>query len=518
MEHALDQEKAPLVDALTRHTGSGYTAFHVPGHKGWRKARSSLSDLLGTQVARADLSEVGDLDDLQFPSGAIEEAQMLAADAFGGDEALFLVNGVTSGIHAAILSCAHGGGVIVPRNVHRSVIGALALAGARPTYVMPELDGPTGIAGGVSATALERALDETPGARAVLLVHPTYYGVAGDIRRLVRLTHQRGVPVILDEAHGAHFAFHPGFPPSGADCGADISVVGCHKTAGAFTQGAMMIARGSRVDRDSLKVCLRTVQTTSPSYLLMASLDASRRLMATRGRGLLGEAISVSENARRAINDVGTFRCPGIEWTGKHGFFHLDGTKLTVVAARGDDCRSIETSLRDRFGIMVEFSSPGHLLAVVTYADDETTVGRLTAALETLAREKRHSGGAIGARGGGCAYGGGYAGGAGSEVRPAAPLHIPREAIPPREAMFAPAEWREIERARGAVCADVVAVYPPGIPALCPGETVDGESIDLVRRWFLGGLHVHGVRATGDRVEIRVLRDRRWEAKQLGRE
>ncbi|MGE5541494.1 MAG: aminotransferase class I/II-fold pyridoxal phosphate-dependent enzyme [Bacillota bacterium] len=499
MEYAIDQKKAPLVEAVARHVGSGYTAFHVPGHKGWRTALPGLGDLLGERVALADLSEVGDHDDLQWPCGAIEEAQMLAAVAFGADEAFFLVNGVTCGIQAAIAACASGGGrVVIPRNVHRSVIGALALADADPVYVVPEVDPSTGIAGGLPASTLERALDQSPRARAVLLVHPTYYGVAGDIRELVKVAHLRGIPVILDEAHGAHFAFHPALPPAGMHCGADVCVAGCHKTAGAFTQAAVMMVRGSLVDRDLLRACLRTLQTTSPSYLLMASLDASRRLMATRGMELLGGALALSEEVRDRINDLAVFKCPGDEWTGRPGFFELDRTKLTVVAPGGGDCRKIERELRERFGIVIEFSAPGHFLAVMSYADDAGTAGRLAAALEALALEQCKAGGGIDRGGRLCEDRGAHA-----SIVP----HVPEQAVSLRRALFSPSEWRDLGRSGGAVSADTVAAYPPGIPALCPGEAVDEETIEILQASFRGGLHVHGIRVSGDRVQIRVLRE-----------
>ncbi len=443
---------------------------------------------------------MGDLDDLHSPEGAIAEAQALAADALGADESHFLVNGASSGIHAAILACAHRGKVVVPRNVHRSVVGALALSGARPVYVMPEFDRSTGIAGGLSTDALKRALDENDDVSAVLMLHPVYYGITGDTRSLVDLAHERGIPVILDEAHGAHFAFHAGYPLSGMQCGADVGVVGFHKTAGAFTQGAILNVQGALVDRDLLRACLRTVQTTSPSYLLMASLDASRKLMATVGNDLLGYAMDLSEAARHRIGELGVFHCPGDEWTGRTGFYGLDRTKLTVLTPWWGDGRDVERELAHRFGILVEFAAPGHFLAVVTYADDEATTGRLVAALEMMALE--------GARWGNAAVRGigeGGLAGAGS-----VPLHLPEQAVPPGEALFGSSEWLEVSRARGAVSADVVAIYPPGIPALCPGEIIDGETVEFVERAFRGGWRLHGVRRAGDVAQIRVLQGRNW--------
>lgn len=425
-----------------------------------------------------DLTEVGDLDDLQRPEGVIGEAQALAAAAFGADESFFLVNGVTAGIHASIAACASGGRVLVPRNAHRSVVGALILAGAEPVWVMPEYDSSTGVAGGVAAAEVEARIASGPPVSAGVLVHPTYHGITGDTSEVVQLLHARGVPVIADEAHGAHFYFGRGFPATALACGSDAGIAGCHKTAGAFTQGAVLNVRGRLVDVERLRAWLRVVQTTSPSYILMASIDSARQLMATRGREHLSEALDLAEDARRRISERTAFTCPGDEWTGRPGFRGLDRAKLTVITGgAGLDGRTVARTLQDEHGIMVEFAQPQGILAIVTYADDPAGVRRLVAALEVISRRAPRGNGGI--------------------VQPELP-RIPAQAMPPRRAFLSRSQWTDLETARGRVAADIVAVYPPGIPVLCPGEIVEDRVVEYVRQSCLGGYHVHGVARCGE--------------------
>jgi arginine/lysine/ornithine decarboxylase len=457
-----------------------------------------LSELAGGRVLLADLTEVADLDDLQWPCGAIAEAEVLAAEAFGAEETLFLVNGVTAGIHASLLGCAAGGKVAVPRNVHRSVLGGLVLAGADPVYMTPEIDSATGIAGSVSPGELGKTLDGEPGISTVLLVHPTYHGIAGDLRRLVEVSHAHGAAVIVDEAHGSHFGFHDGFPPSAMSCGADISIAGCHKTFGALTQAAILNLQGSFVDREKVRACARAVQTTSPSYLLMASLDSARRLMATRGRSLLENALRLGAWLRQRVNETGVFRSPGPEWTGKPGFFELDPTKVTVLCRPPMDGRAIERQLRSDFGLVVELAHRGHMLAVVTYADEGDTVGKLAGALRAIAAAatpvRSRASGDVEGRGG--VYG--------------AFGRIPRKEMSLREAFLSVSRWVGLSEARGCVSADVVAAYPPGIPVLCPGELIDDEAVELIRECRSAGNHFHGLREDREDVLVRVvLRDGR---------
>ena len=301
----LDQRSTPLVDALIHCATRQNAAFYTPGHKRGQGITDRHRQLFGDAAFRTDLPELPELDNLFAPEGVILQAQQLAAAAFGAEQTWFLANGSTCGIEAAILAtCGPGDKLILPRNVHSSAISGLILSGAIPVYVQPSYSGQWGISLGVSPSTIEAALVAHPDVKAVLIVSPTYQGVCSDLRAIAHLTHTYDIPLIVDEAHGPHFAFHPDLPDSALSTGADIAVQSTHKVLSAFTQAAMLQVQGDRIDRIRLSQSLQLTQSTSPSYLLLGSLDAARYQMATAGKELMSKTLAIAERARREVKQL----------------------------------------------------------------------------------------------------------------------------------------------------------------------------------------------------------------------
>ncbi|MEM8505272.1 MAG: aminotransferase class I/II-fold pyridoxal phosphate-dependent enzyme, partial [Cyanobacteria bacterium P01_D01_bin.1] len=301
----LNQQQTPLVDALKYCASRNNAAFYTPGHKRGQGISDIHRMLFGEQVFRADLPELPELDNLFAPEGVILQAQQLAAAAFGAEQTWFLANGSTCGIEAAILStCGPGDKLILPRNVHSSAISGLILSGAMPIYVQPDYSAEWDLPLGVSTEAIETALIEHPDAKAVLVVSPTYQGICSDLSAIAHQTHTHKIPLIVDEAHGPHFAFHPDLPASALSAGADIAIQSAHKVLSAFTQAAMLHTQGNHIDKTRLSQSLQLTQSTSPSYLLLGSLDAARYQMAAEGKALMSRALELANHARQKIEQL----------------------------------------------------------------------------------------------------------------------------------------------------------------------------------------------------------------------
>ncbi len=478
------QQAAPLVEALARYAEGGVARFHMPGHKGGAGIHPRLRHLLGARVFRADVTGVEGMDDLHQPTGVIAAAQELAAAAFGADRSYFLVNGTSAGVQAMLLAtCRDGDPVVLPRNIHKSILSGVILSGARPVFVQPELDGELGLALGVTPEAVRQALARTPGARAALVLYPTYHGVAADVRGLAAAAHDAGVPLLVDEAHGPHFRFHPVLPAPALEGGADACAQGMHKIAGGLTQASILHVREGRIDVPRLEAALRLIQTTSASYLLLASLDAARLHLATEGRQLLDRALALAAWVRERVNAIPGLYAFGGERLGRPGAVGLDPTKVTVtVKGLGLSGQQVEMILRYRFGIQVEMSDLFHVLLIVGFGNSEEEARRVVAALEQVARqapglrEER------------------VVGLLAEAERLGALPPLPEVAVTPREAFFAPCRPVRLEEAAGCVSAEVVTCYPPGIPLLCPGERVSRDVVDHLRLVRRSGLRVSGPR------------------------
>ncbi|MGI0486957.1 aminotransferase class I/II-fold pyridoxal phosphate-dependent enzyme, partial [Pantanalinema rosaneae CENA516] len=383
----LDQTQTPLLSALQACADRTYAPFHTPGHKRGQGMGRSLLDLLGVQASRADLPELPELDNLFAPQGVIQAAQTLAAEAFGADQTWFLVNGSTSGVIAMILAtCDPGDKIILPRNVHQSAISGLILSGAVPIFVQPEYDPEWDLAHGVTPTTIAAALAQHPDAKAVFVVYPTYYGTCSDLATISEITHHANIPLLVDEAHGAHFAFHPDFPTPALVANADLTVQSTHKTLSALTQAAMLHQRGGRVDGDRISRALQLVQSTSPNYLLLASLDAARQQMATVGKDVMARTLQLADQARSRLSQIPGLRLLQPEQATTPGFCMLDRTRLTVnVAGLGIDGFTADEILHQQLGVTCELPTLRHLTFIVSLGNTAADIERLVVGFQQLA-------------------------------------------------------------------------------------------------------------------------------------
>ncbi len=455
------QVETPLLDALRLCANQRHAAFYTPGHKRGAGIAASLAELVGTSVFRADLTELAELDTLFAPDGVIRTAQELAAAAFGAEATWFLVNGSTSGIIAAILAtCGTGDKIILPRNVHSSAIAALILSGAIPIFILPEYDPVLDIAHSITPAAVADALKQHPDAKAVMMVYPTYYGVCGDVGAIARLAHQYHIPLLVDEAHGSHFAFHPELPTSALSAGADLTVQSIHKTLAGMTQASMLHVQGDRIDRNRLSKALQLVQSTSPSYILLASLDAARQQMALHGEALMTKTLQLADAARKQIHYIrglsvlSSVQLPRCST--------LDRTRLTVtVSGLGLTGFEVDDIFHQDLGVTAEFPSLQHLTFIISLGNTEADIDQLVQAFSTLATEYRRP--------------------SSSPPSPPSPPS-PLSSLSPREAFFAPTEILPIEQAFDRICAELICPYPPGIPVLLPGEAITKTALDYLQQ------------------------------------
>ncbi|MGK7932141.1 MAG: aminotransferase class I/II-fold pyridoxal phosphate-dependent enzyme [Microcystaceae cyanobacterium] len=455
------QNKLPIVSILHRLAHQPDAAFYVPGHKRGQRIPESLAQLGKKGIFKADLPELPELDNLFAPEGVILEAQELAAQAFGSEQTWFLVNGSSSGIMAAILAtCRTGDTIILPRNIHRSAIAGLILSGANPIFLAPEYDPRVDLVGSVTPEALEATLKAYPNTKAVFLLHPTYQGICGDLRQMAEITHRYNIPLLVDEAHGGHFAFHDQLPPSALSCGADLTIQSTHKVLGAMTQASMVHLQGNRVEAQRVNQGLQWVQTTSPSYLLLASLDAARQQMAMQGQELLRETIELSRQAREALSQIQgilTIERP----QSSLGFYDLDITRLTVdVSGLGLTGYEADDILRQKYHVTAELPLLRHLTFIISIGNTQSDINSLINAFRSLKSSPASP--AFPA----------------FPASPASPSPLP---ISPREAAFSSSISQEIEKSIGLISAEVICPYPPGIPVLITGERITREAIDYLQ-------------------------------------
>lgn len=475
MQETITLTSTPLVDALVEYAEQGIIRFHMPGHKGGRGCPPALKNWLGPALP-LDVTGVPGLDELHHAEGVLLQAQELAARAFGADHTFFLVNGTSAGVHAMILgTCSQGDKIIVARNLHKSALSGLLLAGAHPIYVQPELDLELGIAMGVEPQAVAQALEQHPDARAILVVSPTYYGVTSDISALAKLAHARGIPLLVDEAHGPHFRFHPELPTPALEAGADACAQGIHKILSGLTQASMLHLQGNLLDVTRLKHVLQVLQSTSASYLLLASLDAARAQMVREGQELWEKALRLASTLRAGVSSLPGLRTFGRERAGTPGFHDLDLTKVTVnlrgLGMSGPDAEKI---LRYQFGIQAEMSDLHNVLFMVGYGNTREEIDLLLRALENISSRPYHA----------------PLQGLLPEIPPLPPIP-PLETLP-REAFQRPARSVPLEESLGAICAETVTFYPPGIPVICPGERVTPPVLDYLLALRSSGLRISG--------------------------
>ena len=455
----ISQENAPILEALERMKSARLVPFDVPGHKRGR-GNKELTDFLGERCLSVDVNSMKMLDNLCHPVSVIRDAEELAAEAFGAKHAFFMVGGTTSAVQAMVMTaCKQGDKIIMPRNVHRSAINALILCGAVPVYVNPRMDPVLGISLGMSVADVEQAIIENPDAKAILVNNPTYYGICSNIKRIAELAHEHGMLLLADEAHGSHLYFSDKLPVAAMHAGADMAAISMHKSGGSLTQSSMLLV-GDRVSHGYVHQIINLTQTTSASYLLLVSLDISRRNMALNGEKLVDRIISQVQYARDEINAIGDYYAYSKEMVNGDSIYDFDITKLAVYT-RSIGLAGIEVYdlLRDEYDIQTEFGDIANLLAYVSVGDREKDIERLVSALAEIRRNYRQTG---------------------REMLKAEYIS-PKVVCGPQESFYGDKESLPIGDTVGRVCSEFVMCYPPGIPILAPGEMVTEEILHYIR-------------------------------------
>ena len=442
----LSQNRAPIAEALEQFRRMRVVPFDVPGHKRGRGNRE-LTEFLGERCMSLDVNSMKPLDNLTHPTTVIREAEELAAEAFGAGYAFFMVAGTTSCVQTMILAtCQKGDKIILPRNVHRSAINALILCGAVPIYVNPAMNHELGISLGMSIENVERAITENPDAKAIFVNNPTYYGICSNLKAITELAHRYGMKVLVDEAHGTHFYFGNQLPISAMAAGADMASVSMHKSGGSLTQSSFLLT-GKNINKDAVRQIINLTQTTSGSYLLLASLDLSRKRLALDGERIFDKVNEMAQYARNEINDIGGYYAYSRELINNDTIFDYDKTKLSIntlnIGLAGIEVYDI---LRDEYDIQIEFGDIGNILAYISVGDSYKDIERLVGALSEIARR----------------YGRDKAGMMRHEYI------SPRVAVTPQKAFYADKQPLPIAESSGRISGEFVMSYPPGIRFLHP--------------------------------------------------
>lgn len=455
------KQPTPLVDALLAYEQKNVVPFDVPGHKRG-KGSKKIEALFGERMFSLDVNSMKCLDYINHPVSVIKESEKLLADLYASEEAFFLVNGTTAGVQAMILStCQPGEKIIVPRNAHKSVTNGLILSGAIPIYLTPDYDEAMGIPLNITLEQIKEVVELEGGIKAVFLINPTYFGVACELKAIVDYCHEHDIVVLVDEAHGAHLPFSKELPVSAMEAGADMSAISLHKTGGSLTQSSALLLKSEHVGHDAVRQAINLSQTTSASYILMASLDLARAELAENGADIFKRLLSLSRRARTEINQIEGFYAFGSEKSNGHSFYSFDETKL-VINPTGLKMSGFELyeCLRDRYDIQMELGELTSALAIISIGDDEESINRLVEALKDISRN--HACGIIDE--------------SFVEMPPIGEL-----VLSPRDAFYAKKEIVSLEESSGKIAGESIMIYPPGIPLIALGEIITDEVIEYIR-------------------------------------
>lgn len=454
-----NQEKTPIRSALEELESNRIIPFDVPGHKRG-KGSSNLREFLGKKCLSIDVNSMKPLDNLCHPVSIIKEAEELAAQAFGAAQAFIMVGGTTSAVQAMIFyAVKRGEKVILPRNVHRSVLNALVLCGAIPVYIPCKSDERLGIALGSSLAEVERVIRLNPDAKAVMVNNPTYYGICSDVGGIAKLAHKHGMIVLADEAHGTHFYFaNENLPCSSISVGADMAAVSMHKSGGSLTQSSFLLC-GENVNSNYMRQVINLTQTTSASYLLMSSLDISRSNLALNGIRIFADVLQLTNYARAEINKMGGYYAFSEELIDGEAVFDFDKTKLAIntlgIGLAGIEVYDI---LRDEYDIQIEFGDIGNILAYVSIGDNFKNIEMLISALAEIKRRFSRA-----------------------ELDVMKQEYIaPIVRTAPQEAFYNPKKMLPLRESVGMICAEFVMCYPPGIPIIAPGEEITSDIVNYI--------------------------------------
>lgn len=451
----------PLLSRVVEYANKDVTCFDVPGHKRGRYLEE-LKDVLGEMTLKMDVNSSKTVDNLSNPTGVIKEAEDLIADAFKCSNAFMLVNGSTSGVQYMIMaSLEHGDKVLLPRNVHKSAINALILSGAKPVFIEPEIDAEYGIVNGITPEALSHSLDLHNDIKAVLIINPTYFGAASNLKKIIEISHGRNIPVLVDQAHGAHFSFHKGLPLSGAEIGADLITVSMHKTGGSFTQSSVLLHNEGIISKTKVRSTINLLQTTSASYLLMSSIDVARKKLVMEGKERLGKLLELTINAKKEINKIPGLKCIMKEsYVNSKGVYDYDELKMVIkVSDLGVSGFFVYDLLVNEYSIQMELAEPNVVLAIVSFGDDETTLSKLVEALKDISKRFFNTMPL-------------------KDIDVLSSLKNPKILLSPRDAYYHPKRLIHIKKAEGLIAGESIMVYPPGIPLIIPGELITKEIIN----------------------------------------
>ena len=453
-----EQKKAPIYEALKKHKRNRIVPFDVPSHKGGR-GNPELTAFLGESCMKVDVNSMKPLDNLCHPISVIREAEKIAAQAFKAKNVFFMVNGTTSSVQAMIMSvCKTNDKIILPRNVHRSVLNALVICGAKPVYVSPKVNDKLGISLGVEIEDLKATIKANPDAKAVFVNNPTYYGICSDLLSITKLAHKHNMRVLVDEAHGTHFYFGDNMPVTAMEAGADLAAVSMHKTGGSLTQSSFLLC-GEDMDVSYIRQIINLTQTTSASYLLLSSLDIARKNLVENGKEMFAKTIKFAQYAREEINKIGGFWAFADDLIDGKGVYDFDMTKLSIhTRAMGLAGVEVYDLLRDEYDIQIEFGDIGNILAIISAGDRALEIERLIASLSEIHR-----------------------------LYAKEPIGLfdheyinPLPVLTPKKAFYSNKRMVELKKSGGKISGEFIMCYPPGIPILAPGEIITEEIINYI--------------------------------------
>jgi arginine/lysine/ornithine decarboxylase len=472
----MNDKDIPILKALKDYSKEDTAYFHMPGHKGGNIFNKIGFEDFDMNMLSMDVTEVPGIDNLHSPETSIKEAQELAAKAFGAEHTFFLVNGTTGGIYSMILAAANPGDkIIIPRNCHKSVIGAVILGRLVPIYINPEFDKRLNVASGISPITVQKAIREHPDAKAVLITSPTYYGVCSDLEQIAKIAHENNMLLLVDEAHGSHFGFHSDLPKTALQCGGDMVAQSTHKTLPAMTQSSMLHVKSDKVDLDKVKFFLQLTQSTSPSHILLASLDTARYIMQEKGEELLKDIIHWCNCLRDEINDSKKLYCLSRADIGRDGIFDIDSTRITINFEKlGLSGTEADEVLRSKFKLQVEMSDLYNIVAICTVGDQAGNIKKLTEAIKSIASEHDSSNQ--------------------MQRQAARAFDIPDMMLMPWEAVYHSKEVVPFESCLGRICGEMIVPYPPGIPIIMPGEVINKSIIDYALECQSKGIKLNGIK------------------------
>ncbi|MFF0818602.1 aminotransferase class I/II-fold pyridoxal phosphate-dependent enzyme [Rhodococcus sp. NPDC003318] len=488
----MDHSRAPMLEALAEYHRRGRYGFTPPGHRQGRGVDPQVTEILGMDPFRSDVLAASGLDDRRSSHRYLADAEELMADAVGAEQSFFSTCGSSLSVKAAMMAVAgnNPGGLLLGRDSHKSVVAGLIFSGVMPRWITPRWDADMHFSHPPSPDQVRAGWERHPDGAGALVVSPSPYGTCADIAGIAEACHERGKPLIIDEAWGAHFPFHDELPTWAMDAGADVCVVSVHKMGAGFEQGSVLHRQGGLVDGDHLSACADLLMTTSPNVMIYCALDGWRRQMVEHGAQLLGDALTLARRTRDRIDQVDGMTVLEDRLCGKEASHDLDLLQILIdVTATGASGYQCADWLRDHCDVDVGLSDHRRILATMSMADDEATTDRLVYALSEL----------------------GLAAGS-FDPPPAVDLPSPEELqldseMAPGEAFFGPVEMVAADRAVGRVAAEQLTPYPPGIPAVVPGERLDRAVLDYLRSGLRAGMTIPD--ATDPALDsVRVARER----------